>query len=136
MSDLSVTAASVVPSADADTTVGTAGEAITAGQQVYKSSSTGKWMKADNNSGTAEARVATGTALTGSSLNQPIVVQRGGSLTIGATLTAGVQYYLSGTAGGLCPVADLTTGMYPESVGIATSTTVLALNYKASGVAL
>jgi hypothetical protein len=134
--DLSVSAASVVAGSTAITSVGTAGETITAGQQLYLSPTTNKWMKADNNSATAAVRVATATALTGSSLNQPIVVQKSGDVTIGATMTAGVAYYLSDTPGGICPVGDLASGEYPQIVGIATSTTVLRLGYQASGVAL
>lgn len=59
-----------------------------------------------------------------------------GPITIGATLTAGVAYYCSGTAGGIAPVADVTTGWYVTIVGIATSTTVLDVKFHASGVAL
>jgi hypothetical protein len=51
-------------------------------------------------------------------------------------MTAGTVYYLSATAGGICPVADLASGQYPCAVGIATSTTVLKLGFNASGVAL
>jgi hypothetical protein len=127
--DLSVTAASVAPSSDAVLTAGTAGEALTAGQAVYKKASDGKWYKADCNSATAEVRAASGIAATGSATGQPVVVQTGGSITIGATLTAGVVYYLSGTAGGIRPVADNTTGDYPQAVGIATSTSVLKLGF-------
>jgi hypothetical protein len=106
-----------------------AGEALTAGQLVYRKSSDGKWYKADCNSATAEVRVASAVALTGSAAGQPVVVQRSGSVTIGATLTAGTVYYLSGTPGGIRPAADNTTGDYPQVVGIATSTTVLSLNF-------
>ncbi|MBP8267547.1 MAG: hypothetical protein KAX47_13425 [Zoogloea sp.] len=136
MTDLSVTAANVVPGTDARQEVGVAGETITAGQALYKSSTTGKWMKADSNSATAEARAATAIALTGSSLNQPIVVQTSGTITIGATMTAGIQYYLSDTAGGICPVADIGSGEYVDLVGLSTSTTVMTLNFKYSGVSL
>jgi hypothetical protein len=62
---------------------GTAGEAITAGQPVYKKSADSKWYKADCNSATAEVRVASAISLTGSAAGQPVVVQKGGSLTIG-----------------------------------------------------
>lgn len=136
MTDLSVTAANVVPGTDARQEVGVAGETITAGQALYKSSTTGKWMKADSNSATAEARAATAIALTGSSLDQPIVVQTSGTITIGATMTAGIQYYLSDTAGGICPVADIGSGEYVDLVGLSTSTTVMTLNFKYSGVSL
>lgn len=136
MSDLSVTAASVVQGTGAgiDRTAN-AGETITAGQAVYKAA-TGKWMKADNNAGTAIARTPQGIALNGAALDQPLAVQKSGPITIGATLTAGVAYYLSGTAGGICPVGDLTTGMYPTILGIATSTTVLDVDIQLSNVAL
>jgi hypothetical protein len=135
--DLSVTAASVLPATDAVLQTGVAGEAVTAGQLVYKKAADGKWYKADCNSATAEVRVASGVVTNGAAAGQPVVVQRSGSITIGATLTAGTVYYLSGTAGGIRPVADNTTGDYPQAVGIATSTTVLKLNFVlAAGVAL
>lgn len=135
MTDISVTAANVVAMSD-DITHGTAGATITAGQAVYKDSVTGKYLLADNNSATVAARTPGGMSLHGASLNQPLAVQKSGPITIGGTLTAGVAYYLSGTAGGICPVADLTTGMYPTILGIATSATVLNLDIQPSGVAL
>jgi hypothetical protein len=109
---------------------------IAAGKAVYLAAATQKWMLADSNAGTEEPRSAKGVALTGSSLNQPIVVQRDGSLTIGATLTPGVDYYLSDTPGGICPVADIGSGEYSCRIGMATSASVLALDFKYSGVAL
>lgn len=136
MADISITAAGVVPVDGASILHGTSGETITAGKNVYKSSTTNKFMLADSNSATAEARVATGVALCGSSLNQPISVQKSGPITIGGTLTAGVAYYLSDTPGGLCPVADVGTGEYSCIIGMAISTTVLNIDIQASGVAL
>lgn len=135
MSDISITAASVVAISD-DIAHGTAGATITAGQVVYKDSVTGKYLLADNNAATVAARTPSGIALHGASLNQPLAVLKSGDVTIGGTLTAGVAVYLSGTAGGICPVADLTTGMYPTILGIAESATVLRLNIQPSGVAL
>lgn len=136
MADLVITAASVVKGADARTVEGIAGETILAGQVVYLAAATGKWMKADNNSATAEVRQATGIALTGSSLNQPIVVQKSGQITIGATLVAGTAYYLSDTPGGICPLADLLTGEYVCLLGLASSATVLNLDIQYPGVSL
>lgn len=136
MSDLSITAANVVPGSDAVVEHGTAGVSITAGQQVYLDSATGKYGLADNNSATAGVRKPRGTALHAAAANQPLAIQRDGSITIGATMTAGVAYYLSDTPGGICPVADLASGEYPSLIGMATSTTVLDLNYQESGVAL
>jgi hypothetical protein len=141
MADLTITAASVVPGSNANTVLGTAGETITAGQAVYKNSTSSKWMKADNNAASAEARGSdvsnTGIALTGSSLNQPIAVQLSGDITIGASLTAGESYYLSDTAGAIAPKADIATaGEYHVQLGIAKSTTVLALDIQYPDVAV
>jgi hypothetical protein len=134
MADLTVTPANVVPGSNASTMQGTAGETITAGKAVYLSPTTKKWMLADSDSVTTAARDAVAVALTGSSLNQPIVVQKGGDVNPGATMIAGVSYYVSNTAGGICPDADVGTGEEVVLVGIATTTTNLALQFKSSGV--
>lgn len=136
MTDLSVTPANVIAGSDANYDTGIAGETITAGMAVYKASATGKWMKADNNAATAEARTATGISLNSASASQPISVQRSGSLTTGATMTAGVQYYLSDAVGGICPVADVGAAEYVCLVYLATSTTVAVCNFKYSAVSL
>ncbi len=136
MADLTITAANVVAGANATKESGTAGETITAGQAVYKDSTTGKYMGADSNSGTVEARQARGIALHGASNNQPLTIQRGGDITIGATLTAGTAYYLSDTAGGICPVADVGSGEAVCLLGLAKSTTVLAIGIQFPGVVL
>lgn len=135
MTDIAITSANVVSGSD-DVTHVTAGASVTAGQQVYKDPTTGKWLLADNNSATVAARVPGGTALHAAALNQPLAVQKSGPITIGATLTPGVAVYLSGTPGGLCLVGDLTTGMFPTIVGIATSASVLDIDIQPSGVAL
>lgn len=135
MSDLSITAANVVSGAGARIKHGTAGATITAGQQVYEDAN-GRYSLADDNSATAAARVPAGTALNGAANGQPLAVHEKGPITVGATLTAGVAYYLSDTPGGICPVADLASGEYPCLIGIATSTTVLNVNISPSGVAL
>lgn len=136
MSDLSITAASVVKSTDAVLEQGYAGETITAGQPVYRDESTKLYKKADNNSATAAAKIARGIALNGGAVNQPIMIQKGGDITIGATLTAGARYYLSATAGGISPEADLGAGQGVCLLGLAKSTTVLTIDIQAPGVTL
>jgi hypothetical protein len=136
MADLTITAANVVKGDGGDVDRGTAGAAITAGQAVYKDAADGKYKLADNNSATAAVRRPSGIALNGAANNQPLTVLRSGDVTIGATLTAGVAYYLSDTPGGICPVGDLASGEYPSVLGIAESTTVLNVNITQSGVAL
>ena len=134
MTDLSVTAANYVPGANARFVTGFAGETITQGMPVYKAS-TGLWMKADSNSATALARSATGLAACGSSAGQPITVQTSGQCTLGATMTANIPYFLSDTAGGICPIADVGGGEYLCQIGISISTTVMELVFKSTGVA-
>lgn len=136
MSDLTITAASVIAGSDAVVANGVAGEAITAGKAVYLSSTTNRWMLADSNSGTTEARRAGGVALNGASAGQPIAVQKAGDITIGAALTAGSPYYLSETPGGIQPAADLASGEAVCLLGLAKSTTVLTLGIQYPGVVL
>ncbi|MDO1560416.1 hypothetical protein Q0812_13355 [Brevundimonas sp. 2R-24] len=136
MADLSITAASVLAGSDASIVHGTAGATVTAGQVLYLDTTANTWKLADNNSATAAVRAPQGIALNGAGAGQPLAVHRGGDITIGAALTAGVAYYLSDTPGGICPVADLASGEYPSIIGIAKSTTVLDVNFQSSGVAL
>lgn len=139
MSDISITASSVVAGTGVPTKTGVAGAAIAAGDIVYlDTATTGKWQLADSDAATAEARGQTGNigmALNSAALNQPIVVQTEGKVTVGAVLTAGTAYYLSDTPGKLCPVADITGGDYFTLVGLAASTSVLNIDFQYSGVA-
>src|SRR6266576_2259298 len=120
MADLTITVASVVSGSGADIVHGVAGATITAGQVIYKEAATGLFKLADNNSGTLEAQIPYGVALHASLANQPLSVQKGGPITIGATMTAGLGYYLSTNAGGICPVADVVTTDRVVSLGFAT----------------
>lgn len=134
MADISITAGNVVKGSNAVVENGHAGETITAGQVVYLDTSTMLYMKADADAASASARQPRGIALNSASLNQPLAIQKSGDITIGGTLTAGVTYYLSGTAGGIAPVADVGTGEYYCTVGIAKSTSVLSIGFNYSGV--
>lgn len=133
MADITITAANVKAGGDAITRQGVAGESITAGQAVTLSTA-GKFVKSDNDA--TGLKDVVGIALHAASADQPLTVQTGGSITIGATLTAGTAYYLSATAGGICPVADLVSGKDVILIGLATSTTVLQLRITDTGVTL
>lgn len=134
MADLTITAANVVAGSNAVRDSGIAGATITAGQAVYLNTATNRWMLSDND-GTG-TRTVNGIALNGASANQPIAVMKGGDVTIGATLTAGTDYWLSATAGGICPRADLDVGMDTIQIGVAKSATVLAVSIQDPGVTL
>lgn len=134
MADLVITAANVVAAENAVKESALCGEAIAAGKTMYVSSTTKKFMLADSNSATAEAKVATHIALNSGALNQPMVGMKMGDLTIGATLTAGSTYFLSDTPGGICPDADVGVGENVCQVGIAKTTAVLSVKFVAPGV--
>lgn len=136
MAALSITAANVVPGSNRVTVTGFAGETITAGMAVYKAAATGLWMKSDADSATAEARSVGGIALTGSSLNQPIVVQTDGDITIGATMAVGTIYCLDTGAGGICPSTDVASTEYQSVIGIARTAAILQMKINNSGVAV
>lgn len=136
MADLSITAANVVASSSAKRKQGVAGETIAAGKSVYLNSTSKKWMLADSNSGTAEARISGGVALNGASLDQPLVIAYDGDVTIGATLVAGTAYYQSETAGGIQPQGDLGSGENVCLIGIAKSASVLAIGIQNVSVTL
>lgn len=127
MAALTVTAASVVPASNAIIDRSKyAGETITAGQPVYISTSDGKAYKADADA-SAAAATAYGIAVGGASANQPIAIQTGGDINVGATLTANTAYIVGSTAGAINPIADITTGWYGCLLGISTSTSNLRM---------
>ncbi len=136
MADLSITAANVVAGSNATVVGGTGGATLVAGKSVYLDPADLKWKLADCDAATAAERDVKGITLNGCANGQPIDVQTDGDITLGAVLTPGVAYYLSPTAGGICPVGDLSTGDYPTLMGIAKSSSVLSLKINASGVAL
>lgn len=136
MTDIVITVANVAGGTNAKREQGTAGATITAGQAVYFDATTGKYLLADSNSATAAARQALGIALHGALAGQPLAIQKSGDITIGGTLVAGVAYYLSDTPGGICPVADVGAGEYVCLLGLAKSTTVLAIDIQFPNVAL
>ncbi len=134
MADLTITPGAVVASSNATRDIGTAGETIVAGKAIFLNAATNKWMLSDNN-GTGTRQVH-GIALNGASLNQPVSMVKSGDLTVGSVLTAGTDYWLSATAGGVCARADLATGMDTIQIGVAKSATVLTIAIQDPGVTL
>lgn len=137
MADLTITAANVVwVSGIPPERSYNAGTTITAGQAVYRNTSS-VWVLADNDSGTgATVAAASGIALNSASTGQPLAVAVNGSkINIGATTVKGEIYVLSSTAGGVCPAADLGSGDYVTILGIAEDTAgALSVVIKASGI--
>lgn len=141
MADLVQTAANVVPVLGAippsilqGQTI-LAGETITAGQPVYRKAADGLRYKADANASSESAK-AEGFAIAPSAAGQPISIQTGGDINIGATLVPGTFYGPSATAGAVAPNADMTSLCFPCIMGQAISTTVLRMANVFNGVAI
>lgn len=128
--DLSITASSFQLGENAKTEIGTAGAVLTVGQLIYLDSTAQTWKLADANLSAAAASVAAIVASPAAAIgNKFVYCYRDDDLTPGATLSMTAPVYcLSGTAGGICPVADLTTGFYPAVVFVAKSTTKCVFN--------
>lgn len=135
MADVSITASAVLPGDDATLENGTSGATIAAGQRVYLDTATGRYELADADAATVLERRTRGIALNSASDGQPLRILRAGDLTVNAVLTAGVTYYGSPTPGGICPRADVLTGDFVEIIGVAKSTTVLAVALQYPAVA-
>ncbi len=125
--DVTVTAANVIPGPNADLITGVAGATITAGQIVYLDSTSNTWKLADADASavTSGSGGALGLAAGGAAAGQSfVVVLSDDNLTVGGTLVMTAPIYvLSGTAGGIAPLADLAAGDYPVVLLIARSST-------------
>jgi hypothetical protein len=133
MADITITAGNVLASSDATIEHGRAGATITAGQVVSLNTTTGKYVLADAD-GAAGIDRPRGLALNNAADGQPLAIVKSGDVTLGG-MTAGVTYYLSPSPGGIAPRADVLTGDIVSVLGVAKSTTVLALDIQYSGVA-
>lgn len=136
MVDLVLTAANVVEGSNPVKTSGKAGATVTQGMLVYQAAATRKFLPSDADSATAEVRGPLGFALNGASDGQPLTVQTGGIINLGAVLTVGKVYVASDTPGGIMPIEDLETGDYVTVVGVAITTSLLMIGIIRSGVAV
>jgi hypothetical protein len=132
MADLSQTAANVVVDASPTYASSTAAETITAGQPVYTVSD-GTYGKCDATNTTK--KTATGIALHGALAGQPLRIQTGGDINLGATLAKGGLYCVSANAAGaIAPYGDLGSTNWVCLLGIAISTSLLRLMLNATSV--
>jgi len=138
--DLTITAANVVPSSSALIKEATAGATIAAGQLVYLDTADldargiGKAKLTDCDSATALIRTCAGMAINSASSGQRVnYVEFDPALTIGGSQTANTILIASPTAGGVAPAADLSTGEYLLVLGVVKTTTVIY--FRAPGLA-
>lgn len=112
----------------------TYGESVSQGMVLYEDTSdSNKYKKAVNNTATLAAAKA--IALTPGASGEKGYVVKSGEIDLGATLAVGMRYFVSNTAGAICPSADIGTGEYVTLIGIATAAGVLKVNFQASGIA-
>lgn len=137
MADVSVTAAEVLPEVPGTILDNTRlfGATVTAGQAVYLDTTTNTWKLADANSSAATATVG-GIAMNGGAAGQVASIAVAGTLDPGFTVTVGAVYVASATAGGIAPVADLTTGWRTTVLGVGITASQLKLILVNSGVAV
>lgn len=126
MADISITAASVSPITGASISTGIAGVTITAGQLVYLDSATSTVKLADANASILTA-ACVGIAVNGAAAGQYINYATLGDINIGGTVTVGGVYVVSATAGGLAPVADLTSGWYTKVFCIGKTASIITI---------
>jgi len=134
MANYTITAANVaVATARSRASTVQAGEVITAGEMVYLDSVTQKYKLA---LATAEASAeVTGISISGAASDGYFLIVNSSTYIAGTTLVAGDPVFLSATAGAICPHADLIATNYITQIGIATSTTEIAINLDATGIA-
>ena len=135
MADLSLTAANVsLTNGVSSVEQVTYGDTVTQGLVLYEDAAdSNKYKKAVNNTATLAA--AKGIALTPGVSGEKGYVVKSGEIDLGATLAVGMRYYVSNTAGAICPSADIGTGEFVTLLGIATTAACLKVNINASGIA-
>lgn len=118
MAALGIVASEVLAVTGAIVLTGTAGEAITAGQALYKKASDQLLYLADAN-GLAALRVVVGIALNSAAVGQPLFYTSG-TINLGATgaPTAGVVYVLGTTPGAINPTSDIGSGWGVTVLGV------------------
>lgn len=128
MANLNITSANVILVSPESIQVATAAVALTAGEAVILDLSTnpGQW-RLPSASNMNDYNV-TGICLDNAFPGQPgVAAISAGSLSFGPILTKGEVYVLSKNAGKICPAGDRLTGQYTCIVGVAISTSVMAL---------
>lgn len=122
MADLTVTPASVIPSANADIAIGTAGATIVAGQSLYIDTANSNVLKLFDSDGSALTSTFAGIALGGAATGQQVrYVKSDPALVLGCTMAVGDTLWASETAGGLTiTFADFEAGDYITCIGVCT----------------
>ncbi len=134
MADLTITT-TAVKRVNGPVEDGIAGEAIARGKVCYLTSS-GTWKLAQCDGAAIEAGEGTrlGIALNDAATDQPIKLQRGGDIDLGAAAPAsGVTYVVAAAAGSIAVDADILTPKYKAIVGVGRGSNILRLAFVTGG---
>lgn len=134
MANLTITPANLVITSSQSLRYGISGVAIAQGDSLYIDLTDSNKMKLAIAT-SAAASVFAGVAVCACAANQSVAYVPIGGLTIGSTLGLGLIYCVSATAGKICPYADLVTGNYVSVIGMPTTTAILDIYPKNSGIA-
>lgn len=136
MADISITAANVLPSVLATIHQGTAGATITQGQTVYLDTANNNILKLADSDGVQLVATVAGIAINSASTGQKVdYVVADPSFTLGATILAGDDVWLSDTPGGLTKTrAELEAADYIVHMGVMLTTTTMNLNITIGGL--
>lgn len=136
MADITITAASVIPSSSAVIEYGVAGATITQGQPLYVDTADSNKLKLADCDAASPANVFAGLSLNAASTGQKVAYcsKDLGGFTIGATVSSGDDIYLSPTAGRITATkADILSGDTVVHLGVMLTTTTLKLNPTTGG---
>jgi len=136
MADIAITGP-VVPNSLANCETLFASVAIAAGKVVYRTAA-GLAGLADSDAGAALNAEAFGIAVNTAGIGEPVTVAKNGTTITqaGTTFTKGLVYFVSNTAGGIAPQADIGAADYVTSLGIASSTSALIIDIQIGGFAI
>jgi len=132
MADLAVSSTLVVTHPNAPFETGISGDSLTAGMGAYHDPTDDRWKRAV---ATAQLTAAARGIITHNcSSGQPVRVQTADEISFGGWITIGETYIVSTNAGGIAPIADLTTGSWVTHIGVGATTNNIDLNVYRSGV--
>jgi hypothetical protein len=136
MADLSVTAANVAKISGTVRTV-TAGASIAAGDAVYRDTTDANEYKGCRANVLASSKCE-GIALDNAENGQPLTILTHGTIDIGATVSIGEVYTVSGhvSTGKIAPHSDLGSNEFVTVIGVGITTARIKMNLLVSDVAL
>ena len=133
MPDLTITPANVaLTGTGALTQLVQVAVAVAQGDVGYLDVATGKYRLADADLSEAAANAA-GVFLTPAGIDGYALIALSGPVNVGATLTVGEIYVVSGNPGKIAPEGDLATPDWVTILGVATAANTLDINIVASG---